>query len=175
MTKIRIQLFVVSHPFDLIYRFRIFGVACPSDFFAQIKRVEIAVVVCHNQESAQSGIRTIWISLLQMKSYRNELNHFNFMDSYPDGLIYTFLAVLIQILATLPVTTATNKRSFSALKYLKACLRNTTKEVRLNGLALLYVHRDISLDFEQIIAEFSRKNQRRNFNQFLKIFLEILF
>ena len=63
------------------------------------------------------------------------------MDSYPS------LAVLIQILATLLVTTATNKRSFIALKYLKTYLRNTIKEVRLNGLALLYVHRDISVDF----------------------------
>ena len=71
---------------------------------------------------------------------------------------YSSLAVLIQILATLPVTTASNKCSFSALKYLKTYLRNTTMEVRLNGLALLYVHRDISLDFEQIIAEFLRKN-----------------
>ena len=84
------------------------------------------------------------------------------MDSYP------FLAILIQILATLPVTTATNERSFSALKYLKTYLktylRNTTKEVRLNDLVLLYVHRDISLDFEQNIAEFSRKNRNLNFN-----------
>ena len=80
------------------------------------------------------------------------------IDSYPS------LAVLIQILATLPVTTATNKRSFSALKYLKTYLRNTTKEVRLNALALLYVHRDIDLDFEQIIAEFSGKNRKLNFN-----------
>ena len=71
---------------------------------------------------------------------------------------YLSLAVLIQILATLSVTTATNKPSFSAFKYLKTYLRNTTKEVRLNGLALLYVERDISLDFQQIIAEFSRKN-----------------
>ena len=91
------------------------------------------------------------------------------MDSYPS------LAILIQILATLPVTTATNERSFRALKYFKTYLRNTTKEVRLNGLALLYVRRDISLDFEQVIAEFSRKNQRLKFNSyFLKIFLETL-
>ena len=87
-----------------------------------------------------------------MKNDRNATNHFDFMDLYPS------LAVLIQILATLPVTTATNNRSFSALKYLKTYLRNTTKEVRLKGLALLYVHRDISIDFEQVIAEFSRKN-----------------
>ena len=85
------------------------------------------------------------------------MNHFDYMDSYPEDSCYS-LAVLIQILATLPVTTATNKRSFSAVKYLKTYLRNTTKEVRLNGLTLLYVHRDICLDFEQIIAKFLRKN-----------------
>ena len=83
-----------------------------------------------------------------MKNDKNAMNHFDCMDSYSS------LAVLIQILATLPVTTATNKHSFSALK---THLRNT-KEVRLNGFALLYVHCDISLDFEQVIAEFSRKN-----------------
>ena len=44
------------------------------------------------------------------------------------------------------------------LQRLKTYLQNTTKEMRLNGLALLYVHRDSSLDFEQIIAKFSRKN-----------------
>ena len=93
-----------------------------------------------------------------MKNDKNAMNHFDFMNSY------LTLAVLIQILATLPVTTASNKRSFSALKYLKTYLRNTTKQVRLNGLAVLYVHRDISIDFEQVIAEFLRKNRRLNFN-----------
>ena len=97
------------------------------------------------------------------------MNHFDFIG------LYSSLAVLIQILATLPVTTATNKRSFSALEYLKTYLRNTMKEVRLNGLALPYVHRDISLDFKQAIAEFSRKNRRLDFNYFLKIFLKTLF
>ena len=77
---------------------------------------------------------------------------------------YLSLTVLIQILATLPVTTVTNKRSFSALKYLKTYLRNTTKEVRLNGLTLLYVHRDIGLDFEQVIVEFLRKSRWLNIN-----------
>ena len=32
------------------------------------------------------------------------------------------------------------------------------KEMHLNGLALLYVHHGISLDFQQVIAEFSDKS-----------------
>ena len=74
------------------------------------------------------------------------------------------LEVLFQILTTGPVTTARNKRSFSALRYLKTYLRFTTKEDRLNGLALLYVHRDVIINFEHVIDEFSRKNRRLNFN-----------
>ena len=42
-----------------------------------------------------------------------------------------------------PVTTATNERSFSALRYLETYLRFTTKEAHLNALALLFVHRHL--------------------------------
>ena len=83
------------------------------------------------------------------------MNQLDFMDSHSS------IAVLIQILATLPVTTATNKRSFSALRYLKTYLRSTTKEVRLTGLALLYIHRYLSLNFRQVIAKFSPKSKAK--------------
>ena len=43
-------------------------------------------------------------------------------------------------------------------------MRFTTKDDRLNGLALLYVHRDLIINFEQVFDEFSRKNRRLNFN-----------
>ena len=49
---------------------------------------------------------------------------------------YSSLEVLLQILPTGPVTTATNERSFSALIYLETYLRITTKETCLNGLAV---------------------------------------
>jgi hypothetical protein len=52
---------------------------------------------------------------------------------------------MLQIFATLPVTTATGGKSFSALKYLKNCLRSTMIEDRLNDLAHLYINRDIEL------------------------------
>jgi len=46
------------------------------------------------------------------------------------------IVILLQIYATLPVTTATSERSFSALKYSKNYLRSTMSDNRLNGLAL---------------------------------------
>ena len=61
------------------------------------------------------------------------------------------------------VTTASGERSFSALKYLKNYLRSTMGEDRLNGLAHLYINRDINLDYNLVIDEFGRHNRRLNF------------
>ena len=74
------------------------------------------------------------------------------------------MEVLVQILTTGPVTTATNKRSFSALSYFETYFWFTTKGDRLNGFALLYVQRGLIINFEHVIDEFSRKNRRLNFN-----------
>ena len=72
--------------------------------------------------------------------------------------IHTYRSLeVLQILTTGPVTTATNERSFSALRYLETYLRFTTKEARLNGLVLLFVHRDLNIDFKHVIDEFSVK------------------
>ena len=76
---------------------------------------------------------------------------------------YVWFSEVLQILTTGPVGTATNERSFSALRYLKTYLPFTTKEDRLNGLALLYVPALI-INFEHVIDEFSRKNYRLHFN-----------
>ena len=76
---------------------------------------------------------------------------------------YPSLEVLLQILTTGQVATPTNERSFSALRYLETYLRFTTKKVRLIGLVLLFVHRDLNINFKHVIDEFSRKNRRLNF------------
>ena len=73
------------------------------------------------------------------------------------------LELLLKILATLPVTTCSSERSFSALKHLKSYLRSTMVESRLNGLAALYIHKDIVLNKEAVINEFSKDNRRMKF------------
>lgn len=60
----------------------------------------------------------------------------------------------------IPVTTATAERSFSTLRYLKNYLRNTMDTERLNGLALLFIHKDIEVKAENIIGEMSKKPRR---------------
>ena len=79
--------------------------------------------------------------------------------------IHTYPSLeVLQISTTGPVTTATNECSFSALSYLETYLWFTTKEDRLNGLVLLFVHRDLNINFEHVIDKFSRNIRRLNFN-----------
>ena len=55
------------------------------------------------------------------------------------------------IASTLSVTSAECERSVSRLRYLKTYLRSTMLEERLNGLALMYVHRDIPCSPEEVV------------------------
>lgn len=71
---------------------------------------------------------------------------------------------LLQLFATLPVTSATPERTFSVLKRLKTYLRSTMSEERLNGLALANINKD-ELNYnnieKDILLEFSKRSPRR--------------
>ncbi|KAH9383362.1 hypothetical protein HPB48_024581 [Haemaphysalis longicornis] len=66
---------------------------------------------------------------------------------------------LLKILAMLPVTTAAAERSFSTLKRVKTYLTNRTAEERLNGLALMPIHR-MQVSVDEVIAVFMEKPRR---------------
>ena len=71
--------------------------------------------------------------------------------------------VFLQLFLTIPVTTATSERTFSALRRLKTYLRTTMGQERLNHLLLLYCHksRTDAIDLSQIAALFVSGNDRR--------------
>ena len=75
--------------------------------------------------------------------------------------IFPNICCLLRILCTLPVTTSECERTFSSLKCLKTYTRSTMKEERLSGLALIYIHKDMELDYKEIINIFARKYPRR--------------
>ena len=76
--------------------------------------------------------------------------------------IYPCIATLLRIFA-LPVTSVAAERSFSALKCLKNYLRSRMDEQRLNGLAHMYVNRDIKLNHDDVFDEFAKENRRLKF------------
>jgi len=59
--------------------------------------------------------------------------------------------------ATLPVTESSAECSFLSLKRLKTYLRNSTSQNRLNGLALLAIHRNIHVDIDAVLDIFAWK------------------
>ncbi|XP_043478496.1 52 kDa repressor of the inhibitor of the protein kinase-like [Leptopilina heterotoma] len=80
-----------------------------------------------------------------------------------DKNLYPNINIFLIILATLPVSAATPERSFSTLRRLKTWLRASMEQERLTGLALLNIHKDLTLDIDEIINKFSKKNRRINF------------
>ncbi|CAH2101901.1 unnamed protein product [Euphydryas editha] len=71
----------------------------------------------------------------------------------------------LKILIVLPCTTCTVERSFSSLRRLKTWLRSAMSEDRLNGLAMMSVHRAIINknlnNFNDKVVESFSKNLRR--------------
>ena len=77
-------------------------------------------------------------------------------DFYPN--VY----ILLTILSTLPVSTATSERSFSTMRRLKTYLRSSIGNERMTGLALLSIHKDRQIDKEKIMNDFVASSKRRS-------------
>ena len=67
----------------------------------------------------------------------------------------------LRILATIPVTSCECERAVSVLRRLKTYLRSTMLQDRLNGLSLMTVHRDIALNYDEILNRFAREHPQR--------------
>ena len=59
------------------------------------------------------------------------------------------------------VATCECERNVSALRRLKTYLRSTMSQTRLTGLALLHIHYNMDIDFDEIIRRFARLRPRR--------------
>ena len=70
---------------------------------------------------------------------------------------------LLRLYLTIPITTCTAERSFSALRRVKTYLRSSMPEERLNNVLLLNVHKEEadSLDLINIAYNFVSANARR--------------
>ena len=78
-----------------------------------------------------------------------------------DSGMYPNITECFKIFSTLPVTTCECERNVSALRRLKTYLRSTMLQTRLTGLALLHIHYNMDIDFDEIIRRFARLHPRR--------------
>lgn len=79
------------------------------------------------------------------------------------SLAFKNLLKCIQIALTIPVTSASCERSFSAMKLVKNYLRNATSDQRLSDLLILHAcyERTRAIDVDAIIDTFAEKSSRR--------------
>lgn len=101
--------------------------------------------------------------LMIWKHLRKSCSDQSHASTYQSSVDLPNIRTLLQILYTLPITSSTAERSFSTLRRLKTYLRSTMTEERLNGLALLNIHKDIAmhLQAEDVVNIFARKHQRK--------------
>ena len=78
-----------------------------------------------------------------------------------DPILFPSIKFLLGFLATLPVTTSSAERAFSAFKRIKSYCRSTMVEDRLNGLAAAFIHTNEEINAENILNLFVEKHQRR--------------
>ena len=62
---------------------------------------------------------------------------------------------MLRVILVTPVTTTIVERSNSSLRLIKNAQRGTMSEDILNALLLLFIHRDIELDYNEIVDIFA--------------------
>ncbi|XP_034920185.2 uncharacterized protein [Populus alba] len=87
----------------------------------------------------------------EQRSETNKSQHYHLIDR------------LIRLVLTLPVSTATTERAFSAMKHVKTVLRNKMKEEFLADSMMIYIERELveDIDSDSIIDEFYSTKHRR--------------
>ncbi|CAN1844821.1 hypothetical protein LINPERHAP1_LOCUS37604 [Linum perenne] len=76
---------------------------------------------------------------------------------------YMMICRLIRLVLTLPVSTATTERAFSAMKFVKTDIRSNMADGFLANTLMMFIERDYArkLDRDSIIDEFSKLKNRR--------------
>ena len=76
---------------------------------------------------------------------------------------YPNLLLIMQLAMTLPVSSATCERSFSAMRRVKNYMRSTMLQGRFSALASLHIESDMAqkTDIKQLIEEFAQSSARR--------------
>ena len=78
-----------------------------------------------------------------------------------EELLFPNVLQVLKLLLVTPMTTASVERANSALGFVKSDHRSTMSEGCFNALLRLCVHKDIQLDFEEVVTTYGNKLPRR--------------
>ena len=79
--------------------------------------------------------------------------------------LFPQVETIVRLLLTIPCSSAEAERSFSGLRRLKTYLRNSMSQARLNHLAILHVHQEMTdgIDVLSVARDFVAKSDSRMF------------
>ncbi|KAK9671916.1 hypothetical protein RND81_12G063600 [Saponaria officinalis] len=100
----------------------------------------------------------------QLDSLKSISDLCRWLGEIEKGEIYYLIDRLVRLVLTLPVSTATAERPFSAMKLIKTALRNRMEDDYLTDSLIVYVEKGIAKEFDidSIIDEFASKKDRRS-------------
>ena len=112
--------------------------------------------------------RNMMVDILNSKVNTNSLDNFSSVvqflkcDNCASGMLPE-LTKLLRLVLTVPVSICTAERSFWSLRRLKSYLRSSMGQSRLNSIAILNCHRNITstLDLNTIADQFIGRNELR--------------
>ena len=100
-------------------------------------------------------------SLWQTK-WKNELDRpQTALAALEQAKMFPNISVVLQIMATLPISTAEAERCFSKLERTLTAIRASMEEGRLESLLLLQIHRDLTPSIDSVINQFAAVSARR--------------
>lgn len=74
---------------------------------------------------------------------------FSYIKEKLSKIVFPNLYKMVQVSHTLPVTSATSERSFSAIRRINTYLRSTMVHDRFSDLAVLNIEKDLTIDSEK--------------------------
>ncbi|GFR01691.1 hypothetical protein TNCT_329311 [Trichonephila clavata] len=80
---------------------------------------------------------------------------------YCDGTFFRAMNLLLKVMTTLPVTTASVERLFSTMKRIKTLPLSVMGHDRLSVIAMMSIHWDTVVDPEELIDRLTKKKSRK--------------
>ena len=103
----------------------------------------------------------LWCQLWSHQKQKSDSLSDVLSDSRVCRSLYPNIATILNILFLTSVTSCGVERANSTLKFIKNSMHSTMGEDRFNALVLLYVHKDIDIDENEIVDMYASRHPRR--------------
>ena len=117
------------------------------DLLSQVLAFRCCAADCIKSAHANNSVKELLNFIVQL----------DLISSFPD------LVTALTLFLTLPVSVASNERSFSKLKLIKTYLRSSMTQDRLSDLGLLGIEKDrfSDIDRDAIVRDFANAKARK--------------